>query len=104
MPEPGICYVGDLTCARDLALQLEFVSEDDAVELICLTLAGEGLHLTTQGVDSAWETHKQVARDLKMHLPNLQLVLPDGRSQICQANPEASVAEVSQSTHHPQLP
>ena len=23
LPEPGICYVGDLTCGRDLVLQLE---------------------------------------------------------------------------------
>jgi hypothetical protein len=36
MPEPGICYVGDLTCGRDLVLQLEAVVEDDAVTFFLL--------------------------------------------------------------------
>ena len=54
MPEPGICYVGNTTCGRHQALQLEFVSEGDAVTLICSTLAGEEwLRLTVEGVDSA---------------------------------------------------
>ena len=45
-------------CARDLALQLELVSEDDAVELICSSLAGlERCRLTVHGVESAWESH-----------------------------------------------
>eukprot|EP00435_Cladocopium_sp_Y103_P074187 s257_g47.t1 len=78
--EPGIRYVGDLTCGRDFALQLELVGEDDAVTLICSTLAGEErFRLTAQGVDSAWETHKRIAREMKVNLPNLQLVLPDGQ-------------------------
>ena len=41
LPEPGICYVGDLTCGRDIALQVECVRVGDAVTLICSTLAGE---------------------------------------------------------------
>ena len=62
LPEPGICYVGDLTCGRHLTLQLEFVAEGDAVTLICSTLAGEEcFRLTVEGVDSAWETHKRIA-------------------------------------------
>ena len=103
-PEPGISYIRDMTCGGALALQLEFVRKDDAVTLICSTLSGEERRrLTAQAVDSAWETHKRIARELKMHLPNLQLVLPDGQllAQICHANPGASVAEVAQRTHHP---
>ena len=41
LPEPGICYVGDLTCGRDIALQVECVRVGDAVTLLCSTLAGE---------------------------------------------------------------
>eukprot|EP00435_Cladocopium_sp_Y103_P012985 s1226_g3.t1 len=96
-PEPGICCVGDLTCGRDVALQLEFVGSGDAVTLICSTLAGEErLRVTTQGIDSAWETHKRIAFELKVTLPNLQLVLPDGEllAKVCRANPGASIAEV----------
>ena len=117
LPEPGIRFVGDLTCGRDLALQLEFVGEDDnSVTLICSTLVGEErLHLTARGVDSAWETHKSIARELKMNLWNLHLVLPDGQllAKVCRANPGASIAEVTQRTsrtsnsqslnHHQQL-
>jgi hypothetical protein len=101
LPAPGICYVGDLTCGRDLALQLEAVVEGDAVTLICSTLAGEErLRLTARGVDSAWETHKSIARELKMNLWNLHLVLPDGQllAKVCRANPGASVADLTQST------
>ena len=104
LPEPGICYARDLTCGRDLALQLELVGEDDAITLVCSTLAGEErFRLSAQGVDSAWETHKKIAHELKINLPNLQLILPDGQllATICRANPGASVAEVTQSTQHP---
>ena len=38
VPEPGICYVGDLTCPGCIALQLEAVVEGDAVTLICSTM------------------------------------------------------------------
>ena len=49
---------------------------------------------------------KKIARELKMHLPNLQLVLPDGQllAKVCRTNPGASVAQLSQSTQHPQPP
>ena len=44
----------------------------------CSTLVGEErLRLTAGGFDSAWETHKRIARELKMNLPNLHLVLPN---------------------------
>eukprot|EP00435_Cladocopium_sp_Y103_P048342 s604_g14.t1 len=100
LPEPGRHYVGDLTRAGDLTLQVEFVGEDDAVTLICSTLAGtEWLRVTTTGLHSAWETHKRIARELKMNLWNLHLVLPDGQllAKFCRANPGASVADATQS-------
>ena len=103
LPEPGICYIGDLTCSRDVALQLDLVGEDDEVSLICSTLAGEERYrLIAEAVDSAWETYKKIARELKINLPNLQLILPDGQllAKICHANPGASVAEVTQSICH----
>ena len=93
--------VGDLSCGRDLVLQLELVGEDDAVTLICSTLVGEELfRLTAQGADSAWEAHKRIARKLNANLPNLHLVLPDGQllAKFCRINPGASVAEVTQRT------
>jgi hypothetical protein len=96
-----------VTCGRDLALQLDFVHKDDAAMLICSTLAGEErFRLTVQGIDSAWEIQKRIARGLNVNLSNLQLVLPDGQllAKVCRANPLVSVAEVSQSTQNPQLP
>ena len=52
-PEPGICYITDITCGRDFAFQLEFVRKDDAVTQICSTLSGgERFRLTAQGIDS----------------------------------------------------
>ena len=106
-PEPGICYSGNMTSGRDLALQLEFVGEGDSVRLILSSLVGEErLRLTTRGVDSAWETHKRIARELKMSLPNLHLVLPDGQllAKVCRISPGASVAEVTQSRKRKRLP
>ena len=104
LPEPGIYYVGDLTCAGSVALQLEVVVEGDAVTLICSSLVGEErLRLTVEGVDSAWETHKRIALELNVNLPNFQLVLPNGQllAKICRANPAALVAEVTQSIQRP---
>ena len=79
-PEPGICYVDTKSCGRDLALQVEFACKDDAVSLISSTLAWEKrFRLTAPGGDSAWETHKRIAREVSVNLPNLQLILPDGQ-------------------------
>ena len=102
-PLPGIRYIPDMACDRDLALQLEFVGEENAVTLICSTLAGEECcRLMARGVDSAWETHKRIARELNTNLLNLRLVLPDRQllAKICRTNPEASVADVIQSNSH----
>ena len=68
VPELGIFYVGDLTCVRDVVLQLEAVVEDDAVSLICSSLFGEErFRLTAQGVDLAWEAYKKIAREMNVN-------------------------------------
>ena len=88
-------------CGSHLALQLEFEGGADAVTLICSTLAGgERFRLTVEGVDSAWETHKRIASEMNVNLPNLHAVLPDGQllAKVCRANPGASVADLTQST------
>ena len=103
LPEPGTFYITDVTHGRDLLLQLEFVREGDDITLICSSLVGEEcLRLTSHGVDPAWETHKRIARELNVNLPNLQLVLPDGQllAKVCRMNPGTSVAKVSQSTQN----
>ena len=100
-PKSGICYIVNMTFGRDLALQLEVLDKDDAVTLICSTLAGEErLHLTAPGVDSAWETHKRIAHEVNVNLPNLQLLLPDGQllAKVCRTNPAEPIAEVAHNT------
>ena len=65
LPGPGIRYVGDTTRGRDLVLQLEIVYEEDTVTLICSTAGGEErCRLIAQSNDSAWDTHKRMAREL----------------------------------------
>ena len=83
---------------RDLPVQLELAGEDDAVTLICSSLAGEErCRLTAHSNDSAWEAHKRIACELKMNLWNLNLVLPDGQllAKVCRANPVSSVADLA---------
>ena len=103
LPLAGIRYIDDVAFDTDLALQLELDSQEDEITLICSTLAGEECcRLFAKGVDSAWETHKRIARELNMNLLNLRLVLPDGQllGKICRTNPVASVADVIQSNSH----
>ena len=60
LSEPGICYIGDMTFCRDLALQLEVLAKDDADTLILTgsTLVGdERFRSTARGTGSAWERH-----------------------------------------------
>ena len=95
-------YVGD-TRATDLVLLLELVGQDDAITLTCSTLAGEErFRLIARAADSAWETHKRIARELNVNLANLHLMLPDGKllAKVCRKNPGTSVAKVSQSTQN----
>jgi hypothetical protein len=97
-PEPGMCYISDMRVGRDLTVQLELAGEDDAVTLIGSSLAGEErFRFTAHGDDSAWETCKRIARELKMNLWNLHLVLPDGQllAKVCRTNPASSVADVA---------
>ena len=59
-----------------LVMQLDFVCEDDAVTLTCSCLAGnEVLRLSSRRADSAWETHKLLARELNVALQSLRAVL-----------------------------
>ena len=82
--EPGICYLGrQKPIGPDLVLQVNFVCADDiddAVALICSTLAGEEkLTLTAHGPDPVWDLHKRIARELNVDLQSLRVVLFDGQ-------------------------
>ena len=92
-------YVCDLgPSVRDCVLQAGVAFEDDAVVLTCLDLAGhEVLQLRGTASDLAWETHKRIASDLRVSLPNLRVVLPDGQllASICRATPLATLADLS---------
>jgi len=97
-PKPGLRYISDWRGGTDLALQLEIVGENDEATLKGSTLAGEERFcLTARSVDSAWETHQRIARELNVSLQNLQLVLPDGQllAKFCRANPGASLADAT---------
>ena len=91
-------YVCDLgPFLRDCVLQAGVAFEDDAVVLTCLDLAGhEVLQLRGKASDLAWETHKRIASDLRVSLPNLRVVLPDGQllASMCRASPLATIADL----------
>ena len=100
-PDPGLCYMCDTTLAvaGDLVLQLDFFCEHDAIELSCLDLAGdEVLRLNVLGSDFAWDIHKLIARQLKVNLQNLRLILPDGQllASTCRENFSVTMADVSE--------
>eukprot|EP00438_Fugacium_kawagutii_P027414 Skav212003 [mRNA] locus=scaffold304:157332:157943:+ [translate_table: standard] len=91
--EPGVFYVGDGLSHPTQPLQLEFL---DAT-VLCSNLAGEEvLRIAAEGADSLWDLQKRIAHELKVSLPDLRLVLPDGQllAPFCQANPAATVADV----------
>ena len=88
-------YVSDF--GKDYALQADVALEDDGAVLTCWDLAGhEVLRLNAKESDLAWDTYKRIAHDLQASLPNLRLVLPDGRllALICGANPLATIADL----------
>ena len=95
----GERYIHHVSLDSNRVLQLEFLCEDDALTLICSNLAGEEeLHMTVHGSDLAWETHKRIAREMKLDLQTLRLTLPDGQllHHYCRANPVATVADISE--------
>jgi len=109
--EPGICYLGrQKPIGPDLVLQVNFVCADDiddAVALICSTLAGEEkLTLTAHGPDPVWDLHKRIARELNVDLQSLRVVLFDGQllAKTCQANPVAKVADLNSQVQASHLP
>ena len=62
LPLAGICYIDDVACDRDLALQLDLVGQEDAITLICSTLA-EGLQaLRTTLFDGPFAREKNLDR------------------------------------------
>jgi hypothetical protein len=100
IPCPGHSnqYHADVQLGRDLVLQLELFSEGDAVTLICSDLAGkEALYWKAPGSDSSWESHKHIAREMKVNLQNLRVVLPDGQllANFCHANPASTLLDAS---------
>ena len=95
----GERYIHHVSLDSNRVLQLEFLCEDDALTLICSNLAGEEeLRMTVHGSDLAWESHKRIAREMKLDLQTLRLTLPDGQllHHYCRANPVATVADVSE--------
>eukprot|EP00438_Fugacium_kawagutii_P018620 Skav221479 [mRNA] locus=scaffold2365:78538:78828:- [translate_table: standard] len=85
---------------RAVAVQLDFESSGDALTLVCSNLAGEEqLRLNVQGSDLVWETHKDLAIELKTSLQSLRVVMPDGQllAKVCHANPGATISDVTQS-------
>ncbi|CAK9056746.1 unnamed protein product [Durusdinium trenchii] len=91
----GCCYLVD--CGKDYILQVGVAFKDDAAVLTCCDLAGqEVLRVRASESDLAWDTHKRIASDLQVGLPNLRLVLPDGRllASICRTNPLATIADL----------
>ena len=99
VPEPGIRYIGNLMPrGTDLVLQLNFVCEDDEIIVTCSSVAAqEVLRLNASASDLAWNTHQRIARELKVNLQNLRLILPEGDllAPICRENPVATVASVA---------
>ena len=99
---PASCrYVPDCAPPRTerRVLQLDLKPEDDAVLLICSSLAGqEVLCLKVHGTDLAKEVHQEIARELKLKLQHLSVVLPDGQLllSICSANPGATIVDVAE--------
>ena len=94
---PGILYGGPRS--GDRVVQLEICEETAAngVILACSGLAGqEVLRLEALESESALEMYRRMARELKVYLPNLRVVLPQGEllADFCRDNPAATVADV----------
>ena len=82
-----------------LVLQLEVALAGDDVTLICSDLAGkEVLRLDAAGSDLCWESHKRIAREMKIDLQRVRIVLPDGQlfAHFCRANPGATMATIAE--------
>ena len=98
-PDPENGYIGDRFVNRDLILQLDFLHKDDGILLRCSNLGGqEEVCFALLGSEVALDLHKRIARQLRVSLASLRLVMPNGEllSSICSANPLVTVAEVSE--------
>ena len=78
-------------------MQLDFASEDDTLLLICSDLAGKEVpRLNAAGSDLCWESHKRIAREMKINLQRVRIVLPDGKLLAsCRKNPEVTMADAA---------
>ena len=97
-PDPGTWYVADAELCGDIVVQLDFACQDDAMLLTCSDLTGEAVVcLSTAPRELAWGIHKRLARELKLPLQRLRVVLPDGLllASVCRANPGASLGDVA---------
>jgi hypothetical protein len=97
---PGDLYVADMSWGErgSRVVQLDFASEDDTLLLICSDLAGkEVLRLNAAGSDLCCETHKRIAREMKINLQRVRIVLPDGQllASFCRKNPEVTMADAA---------
>ncbi|CAL1141716.1 unnamed protein product, partial [Cladocopium goreaui] len=95
--DPGTWYAADVSVGRNLVLQLDCSCQADAMLLTFSGLTGEEvMHLNASPSDPAWNTQKRIARELKVPLQSLRVVLPDGQllASACRANPGASLADV----------
>ena len=88
-------YVSDF--GKDYVLQAGVALEDDQAVLTCWDLAGHAVfRLSANESDLAWDTHKRIANDLGVSLPNLRVLLPDGQllASLCEAIPFATIADL----------
>ena len=55
------------------------------------------LRLNAAGSDLCWETHKRIAREMKINLQRVRIVLPDGQllASFCRKNPEVTMADAA---------
>eukprot|EP00435_Cladocopium_sp_Y103_P018389 s947_g4.t1 len=94
--DPGTWYVADSSLGRDLVLQLDCVHQDDTMLLTFSGLSGDKvMRLNARPSDPAWDTQKRIARELRVPLQSLRVVLPDGQllAAVCHAKPGASLAD-----------
>ena len=93
---PANSYVADLLSFP--LLQMCFSCEDHAMSVLCRKLSGdEMLRLNAHWSDLAWDLYKRIASELRVNLQNLNVVLPDQQllAKVCQARPEATIADLA---------
>ena len=73
--DPGTWYV-DAELGRDLVLQLDCACQDETLLLTFCGLTGDEVtRLNARPFDPAWDTQKRIARELRVPLQSLWLVV-----------------------------